>query len=50
MIFMGNQCGYGNCMSAECERCQHYKPTFFGIRVPRRFGNILFRIEYFLCK
>lgn len=29
MIFMGNPCGYGNCMSAECEICPHYKPTFF---------------------
>lgn len=47
-IFMSNPCGYGNCMSDECEKCPHYKPTFFGVRVPRRLGNILFRIEGWL--
>ncbi len=45
MVFMGNSCGYGNCMSAECEKCPYYKPTFFEMRVPRWLGNILFKIE-----
>ena len=45
MVFMGNPCGYGNCMSTQCEKCPHYKPTFFGMKVPRWLGNILFRIE-----
>ena len=48
MVFMGNPCGYGNCLSDECEKCSHYKPTFFGVRVPRRLGNILFKIEGWL--
>lgn len=48
MIFIDNPCGYGNCMSTECEKCPHYKPTFFGIRVPRWLGNILFKIEFLL--
>ena len=44
-VFMGNPCGYGNCMSTECEKCPHYKPTFFGMRLPRCLGNILFGIQ-----
>ena len=48
VVFMGNPCGYGNCMSTECERCPHYKPTFFGVRVPRWLGNVLFRIEFLI--
>lgn len=50
MVFMGNPCGYGNCLSEECEKCSHYKPTFFGMRVPRWLGNILFRVEFSLQK
>ena len=50
VVFMGNPCGYGNCMSVECEKCPHYKPTFFGMRVPRWLGNTLFKIEYILCR
>lgn len=50
LIFMGNPCGYGNCMSDECEKCPYYKPTFFGIRVPRWLGNILFKIEFLLYR
>lgn len=50
VIFMGNPCGYGNCMSTECEKCPHYKPTFYGVRVPRWLGNILFKIEYILWR
>lgn len=34
MSFTGNPCGYGNCMSDECEKCSNYKPTFFRMRVP----------------
>ena len=47
-LFMDNPCGFGNCMSTECEKCSHYKPTFFGMRVPRWLGNILFRIEFLM--
>lgn len=43
--FMGNPCGYGYCMSSECEKCPHYTPTCFGVKVPRWLGNILFRVE-----
>lgn len=50
MVFMGNPCGYGNCMSTECEKCPHYKPTFFGMRVPRWLGNILFMVQSFVLK
>jgi hypothetical protein len=50
LVFMGNPCGYGNCMSTECEKCPHYKPTFFGIRVPRWLGNLLFKIEFLLYR
>ena len=48
--FMGNPCGYGNCQSTECKKCPHYKPIFFGMRVPRYLGNILFRIEFLIQK
>lgn len=44
--FMGNPCGYGNCMMDNCKKCAYYTPTFFRIRVPRWLGNILFRLEY----
>ena len=46
--FMGNPCGYGNCMSIECEKCSHYKPTFFGMRVPKWLGNLLFKVGFLL--
>ena len=43
--FMGNPCGYGYCMSAECKKCCHYTPTCFDVRVPKWLGNLLFRLE-----
>lgn len=46
--FMGNPCGYGNCLSDECEKCRCYKPTFFRIKVPKWLGNTLFRVENWL--
>ena len=45
--FMSNPCGYGNCLMDNCDKCSHYTPTCFGIRVPRWLGNILFALE---CK
>ncbi len=48
--FMGNPCGYYNCKYARCEFCGKYKPTCFGIRVPRWLGNILFRFEGWLLR
>lgn len=48
--FMGNPCGYGYCMSSECEKCPHYTPTCFGVKVPRWLGNILFRFEQWLLR
>lgn len=46
--FMGNPCLYPHCMRADCEKCPNYKPTCFGIRVPKWLGNILFRFEAWL--
>lgn len=48
--FMGNPCMHEYCMSGECKKCCFYKPTCFGIRVPRWLGNILFRFENWLFK
>ena len=45
-IFMGNPCGYGNCMRTDCEKCCHYTLTMFGVKVPKWLGNIGFWIEY----
>ena len=43
--FMGNPCGFGNCMSTECKKCSHYQPTFLGMRIPKKLGNILYKIQ-----
>lgn len=48
--FMGNPCMYPHCMRADCEKCSNYKPTCFGIRVPKWLSNILFRLEARLCR
>ena len=44
-FFMGNPCGYGNCMRTDCEKCCHYTPTMFVVKVPKWLGNIGFWIE-----
>lgn len=49
-LFMGNPCGYGNCMRTDCEKCCYYIPTIFGIKVPKWLGNIGFWIEYQIFK
>ena len=49
-IFMGNSCGYGNCMRTDCEKCCHYTPTMFDVKVPKWLGNIGFRIEWKMFK
>ena len=49
-IFMGNPCGYGNCMRTDCEKCCHYTPTMFGVKVPKWLGNIGFWIEWKMFK
>ena len=49
-IFMGNPCGYGNCMRTDCEKCCHYTPTMFGVKVPKWLGNIGFWIEWQIFK
>lgn len=49
-IFMGNPCGYGNCMRTDCEKCCHYTPTMFGVKVPKWLGNIGFWIEWQMFK
>lgn len=49
-IFMGNPCGYGNCMRTDCEKCCYYTPTMFGVKVPKWLGNIGFWIEWQMFK
>lgn len=49
-IFMGNPCGYGNCMRTDCEKCCHYTPTMFSVKVPKWLGNIGFWIEWQMFK
>ena len=49
-LFMGNPCGYGNCMRTDCEKCYHYTPTMFGLKVPIWLGNIGFWIEWKIFK
>ena len=48
--FMGNPCGYGHCMREDCEECPNYKPTCFGIRVPRWLAKHLYVLEMKLMK
>lgn len=49
-LFMGNPCGYGNCMRTGCEKCCCYTPTIFGVKVPRWLGNLGLCIEYQMFK
>lgn len=49
-FFMGNPCGYVNCMRTHCEKCCHYTPTIFGVKVPKWLGNIGFWIEWQMFK
>ena len=44
--FMGNNCGFGNCLSSDCEKCGHYKPTCFGIKVPVKMASLLYKLEH----
>ena len=48
--FMSNPCMHPHCNSVDCEKCFFYKPTFIGIRVPRKVGNFLFFVEDLLLK
>ena len=48
--FMGNPCGYGYCMRADCEKCSAYKPTCFGVRVPRWLAKYLHSLEMLLIR
>lgn len=44
--FMTNNCYHPYCKSVNCEKCFFYSPRFFGIRVPKFLGNILYKLEY----
>lgn len=48
--FMGNPCGHGYCRRDDCEKCPAYIPTFFGRKVPKWLGNLLFRFEAWLFR
>lgn len=48
--FMGNPCGFGYCKRSDCEKCGMYKPTVYGIRVPRFVGNLGFKLEVWLWR
>lgn len=48
--FMGNPCGNPNCMYGDCPYCSAFTPTFFGIKVPRWLGKILFKFEAWLFR
>ena len=43
--YIGNPCGYGNCMRPDCEKCKFYKPTVFRIRVPKFVIKVLYAID-----
>lgn len=43
--YIGNPCGYGNCMRPDCEKCKFYKPTVFKIRVPKFVIKVLYAID-----
>lgn len=46
--FMSNPCGYSHCMEWECEKCNHFKPHFYRIRVPKWLGNLLYTVEEYM--
>lgn len=48
IVFMTNTCYHPHCKQTNCEECFFYSPRFFGIRVPRFIGNILYKIEHIL--
>ena len=48
--FMSNSCNHSHCMDWECEYCQHFKPYFHKIRLPRWLGFLLFNFEEYLTK
>ena len=33
------------CKEINCEKCFFYKPMFFNIKVPKKIGNLLFKLE-----
>ena len=51
--FMGNPCGYGNCMDGCCEKCRYWRPVIYigknykEIRLPKWnwLVSLLYRIE-----
>ena len=50
--FIGNICGYGNCLNGQCDKCPHWKPIIFlknnkQIKLPKWpwLINILYSIE-----
>lgn len=43
--FMENICMHPHCMNPTCEECSFFTPKAFGIRVPKRLGLVLFKLE-----
>jgi hypothetical protein len=56
--FMGNPCGFGHCLSDQCDRCPHWSPCiYYGkhykqVKLPRWnwLVNLLYRIEVYLLE
>ena len=58
--FIGNPCGFGNCLSAECEKCRYWAPCiyiYFGknykrIKLPKWpwLINLLYEIIGLFCR
>lgn len=46
--FMSNPCGYGHCMEWECEKCSHFNPYFYSIKVPKWLGKLLYNLEEYI--
>ena len=46
--FMENICMHPHCMNPMCEKCSFFTPKAFGIRVPKRLGLALFKLEELL--
>lgn len=48
--FMGNACMHPHCKSLDCENCCYFTPKFYGIKVPKWLGLILFDLEEWLMR
>lgn len=48
--FMENICMHPYCRETDCKNCCHFNPKFYGIKVPKKIGHVLFNLEAWLVE